>query len=79
VLYSADGLGDRPSLSWFDGNHILVNRGGEVMLAEFDGQNAISFGKAYANFGGIVTGDGRSVVVVRPDGANASIVQQQIR
>ncbi|HEX3082190.1 MAG TPA: hypothetical protein VHQ86_02965 [Candidatus Saccharimonadia bacterium] len=81
VVYNAPGYGDAATFSWFDGFHILINQGGQVRIAEFDGQNSVALGSAYNTFGGLSTYDQHGVLIFEPatSGAGVSIVQVQIR
>jgi hypothetical protein len=66
-------------MTWFDDHHILTNRDGELWLSEFDGDNSVDMGKAYATFPGYSALDAHYVVSYRPDPAGVKLTLLQIR
>jgi hypothetical protein len=76
VSYQFSGVQDLRSLSWFDNFHIIMNRGGRLVWAEFDGANSLDLGAAAGAFAPYATADQRSIVTIRPDGPVAEQVVQ---
>ncbi|HSX02483.1 MAG TPA: PEGA domain-containing protein [Candidatus Saccharimonadia bacterium] len=76
VSYQFSDVQDLRSLSWFDNFHVLMNRGGRLVWAEFDGANSLDLGAVASGFAPYATADQRSIVTIRPDGPVAEQVLQ---
>ena len=79
VYNVADQPGQLASLSWFDGYHLLLNRGGRLYWSEYDGANRVDLGAAVGALPGYGTADLRSVMAFRPDGVKTQVMQVKIR
>lgn len=87
AFYSADGFGSYDTekdivrateannlthLSWYDGSHVLVNRQGQLQLAEFDGANMNDITKVGPAVPAYSTNDQRFIVTLRPGAGEAA-------
>ncbi len=79
TMYSFEVPAGLSSLTWFDNDHLLTGRGGDLYWSEYDGANALLLSKS-AYFPGYPDADNKAVVVYSPaDAAGTQLTQIQIR
>ncbi|GAC1603508.1 MAG: hypothetical protein NVS3B29_08160 [Candidatus Saccharimonadales bacterium] len=79
TLYTIDVPAGLASLSWFDNDHVLTGRGGDLYWSEYDGANALVLSNT-AGFPGYPDANNRAILVYKPaDAAGTQITQIQIR
>lgn len=72
---AAEGL---VTLSWFDNDHLLTTRGGQMYWSEFDGANSLRLSESAA-FPAYSDADSKSIFVFRPTDTATAITQIKIR
>jgi hypothetical protein len=75
VTYEVSGQQNISSLSWYDNYHFLLNKGGRLVLMEYDGANAMDLGALAGSLPAHGSADGRSILALRPESAGMSFVQ----
>ena len=78
VSYTLPGISGLHELTWFDNFHIVLNEGGRIVWAEFDGTNAHDLGAAYAEFPAYGSSDNRSVIGVFDHGVGRAQVTEML-
>jgi hypothetical protein len=78
ILYSIDGPGALSSVTWFDNDHLLSSRDGQLYWSEFDGANAVNLGKA-TSLPAYADADSKAIFLYQPSDISTSIIQLQIR
>lgn len=66
------------ALNWFDNDHLLSIRGGQVYWSEFDGANTLALGKS-VGLPAYGDSDNKAVYFFRPTDTTTQITQLQIR
>lgn len=80
IMYSiSDQPGKLSVLTWFDENHLLSNREGQLYWSEFDGANRVDLGKILSTLPAYADPDAKGIVQFRPSDTEVKIIQVQIR
>ncbi|HVQ44877.1 MAG TPA: PEGA domain-containing protein [Candidatus Saccharimonadia bacterium] len=80
VLYPAPAArGTLSAVTWFDDEHLLSNRDGELYWSDFDGTNQVDLGRGYGVLPAYGDADTRGVIVFRPTDTGVRVLQLQIR